>query len=223
MKKLRDAKYRATGDEDGIDDASLMPGVPHHARPSQPSRTLRSSLTFGPCWSRRSFQTPLPGPSRLPHGACLAWKPVFPGGAWGPGSALRCLHVCRGWHLGQEVGKFGCGAGKQRHVMKAGSRTEHRKLTLRMSVPRRHKKRETTAIRATAAAQLRTRLQPSTCTCRPGSPAAADGAEGDRHCLWSQTAWAGLPVQPLPAVWPGTSHLTSLSPRFLFCKMEAMK
>lgn len=101
--------------EDGIHHASVVRAPPRgpslpcgcleaHPLPSPP----RSSLTFGTNWSGRSFQTPLPGPSRLPHGACSAWKPVFPGGPRGPRSAWRRLHVRRG-HLGHEVGEFGCG------------------------------------------------------------------------------------------------------------------
>lgn len=91
-------------------------------RPQSPlsaSCTCEAPLTFGTYRSRGSFQAPLPGPSWLPHGACLAWKPVFPGGPRGPGPALRCLHV-HGGHLGQQVGEFGCGAGTQRHTLKQG-------------------------------------------------------------------------------------------------------
>lgn len=91
-----------------------MWGAPHGA-PLSPhahgSTSSPSSLTFATYWSRGPFQTALPGPSWLPHGACLAWQPIFSGGARGPGSALRCLHVCRG-HLRQEVGKFGYGVGR---------------------------------------------------------------------------------------------------------------
>lgn len=72
----------------------------------------RSSLTFWTYGSRGSFQTPLPRTTWLPHGAGPTWKPIFSRGSWGPGSALRCLHV-RWGHLGQEVGEFGCGVGKR--------------------------------------------------------------------------------------------------------------
>lgn len=119
MKKLHGAKARGAaklrGGENGINHVQVALGAPRRAALSPPGgakRTSGSSLTFGAGWSGGPFQTPVPGPSWLPHGACPARKPIFPGGPRGPGSALRCLRV-RWGHLGQEVGKFGYGGGNR--------------------------------------------------------------------------------------------------------------
>lgn len=51
------------------------------------------ALTFGTYGSRGSFQTPLPGPPWLPHGASPTREPIFSRGPGGSGSALRGLGV----------------------------------------------------------------------------------------------------------------------------------
>lgn len=163
--------------------------APHRAprpRRDAEAQPLWSSLTFGTYWSRWSFQTPLPGPSRLPHGACPAWKPIFSRGPRGPRSALRCLHVHRG-HLSQEVGKFGCGRGKVETFHEGGIRTKAGLVTpCKAWGPRRQSQPQHNNTAAPTAPRL-----------GRVPPLAGLSVGGDRHCLWGQAACCVALDEPL--------------------------